>query len=70
MRKHPDPTDTRDTLLRDIAERHLFLETLETRNADDLDFHDHAVWAIRSALEAAFEAGRQAGEATEPTLQS
>ena len=49
---------TRDALLRDIAERHLFLETLETRNSDSLDFHEHAVWAIRSALEAAFEAGR------------
>ncbi len=54
----PSLDATRDALLRDIAERHLFLETLETRNADDLDFHDHAVWAIRSALEAAFEAGR------------
>nr|WP_111735370.1 hypothetical protein [Roseovarius amoyensis] len=70
MRKHPDPTDARDALLRDIAERHLFLETLETRNADGLDFHVHAVWAIRSALEAAFEARRQAGEATAPTSQS
>ena len=51
------PNATRDALLRDIAERHLFLETLETRNSDSLDFHEHAVWAIRSALEAAFEAG-------------
>ena len=58
MRKPPDPNNARDALLRDIAERHLFLETLETRNADSLDFHEHAVWAIRSALEAAFEAGR------------
>ncbi|MDP2740770.1 MAG: hypothetical protein Q8O82_19170 [Pseudorhodobacter sp.] len=47
----------------EIAERHLFLETLETRNSDSLDFHDTAVWAIRSALEAAFEAGRRAGPA-------
>lgn len=70
MRKYPDPTDARDALLRDIAELHLFLETLETRNADSLDFHDHAIWAIRSALEAAFEAGRQVGEATAPTIQS
>lgn len=62
MRKPPDPIDARDTLLRDIAERHLFLETLETRNADGLDFHDHAVWAIRSALEAAFDAGRCAAD--------
>ena len=51
---------TRDALLLDIAERHLFLDTLEARNADSLDFHEHAVWAIRSALEAAFDAGRSA----------
>ena len=54
----PSPDATRDALLLEIAERHLFLDTLETANADSLDFHEHAVWAIRSALEAAFEAGR------------
>ncbi len=46
-----------DVLLLEIAERHLFVETLETRNSDRLDFHEHAVWAICSALEAAYEAG-------------
>ncbi|MFN4159474.1 MAG: DUF6900 domain-containing protein [Gemmobacter sp.] len=56
----------RDALLLEIAERHLFLETLETRNSDSLDFQDTAVWAIRSALEAAFEAGRRAAETTKP----
>jgi hypothetical protein len=56
----------RDAVLLEIAERHLFLETLETRNSDSLDFHDSAVWAIRSALEAAFEAGRRAAETTTP----
>ncbi len=55
------PNAQRDALLLDIAERHLFLETLETRNSDALDFHDTSDWAIRSALEAAFEAGRRAG---------
>ena len=54
-----NPNADRDALLMEIAERHFFLETLETRNSDQLDFHDVAVWAIRSALEAAFEAGRQ-----------
>ena len=58
MRKPHDPNEARDALLHDIAERHLFLDTLETRNSDSLDFHEHAVWAIRSALEAAYEAGR------------
>lgn len=56
----PNPEAARDALLLEIAERHLFLDTLETRMSDSLDFHDHAVWAVRSALEAAFEAGRRA----------
>lgn len=65
--KQTDPNTARDALLLQIAERHLFLETLETRNSDSLDFHEHAVWAIRSALEAAFEAGRRASAAnTQP----
>lgn len=58
-----NPNADRDALLMEIAERHFFLETLETRNSDQLDFHDVAVWAIRSALEAAFEAGRRVGPA-------
>ena len=37
----------------------LDLETLETRNSDRLDFHDLAVWEIRDALQAAYDAGRQ-----------
>lgn len=67
-RKPADPNAARDAQLMEIAERHFFLETLETRNWDRLDFHDVAVWAIRSALEAAFEAGRRAAETT--TTQS
>ncbi len=59
------PETSRDALLLEIAERHLFLETLETRMSDSLDFHDHAVWAVRSALEAAYEAGRRAASATQ-----
>ncbi|WP_426034899.1 DUF6900 domain-containing protein [Cypionkella sp. TWP1-2-1b2] len=51
-----------DALLLDVAQTHFpSIETLETRNSDGLDFHDVAVWAIRSALEAAYEAGRIAG---------
>jgi hypothetical protein len=60
------PEAARDVLLLQIAERHLFLDTLETRMSDSLDFHDHAVWAVRSALEAAFEAGRRADSVTPP----
>jgi len=66
-RKQTDPYTAHAALLLQIAERHLFLETLETRNCDSLDFHEHAVWAIHSALAAAFEAGRRAGPAdTQP----
>ena len=51
-----------DALLLEIAQKHFpDLETLETRNSDGLDFHDVAVWAIRAALENAYEAGRIAG---------
>ncbi|MBK8285793.1 MAG: hypothetical protein IPK97_13500 [Ahniella sp.] len=41
----------------EIAQRHLGLDTLDTRNADALDFHDLAVWSIREALIAAFKSG-------------
>jgi hypothetical protein len=53
---------TKDELFSLIAERHLNIETLETRNADGLDFHDLAVWSLKDALDAAFEAGRKAGK--------
>ena len=43
-----------------IARESLGLETLETRRSDSLDFHDMAVWSIREALEAAYNAGLQA----------
>ena len=66
-RKNTDPTTQRDARLLEIAQRQFHLETLETRNWDRLDFHDVAVWAIRAALEEAFEAGRRAGPATAPT---
>jgi len=67
-RKQPDPLAQRDCLILEIAQRHFSIEILETRNRDRLDFHDVAVWAIRDALEEAFEAGRSAGAAatTEP----
>lgn len=41
----------------EAARRLLHIETLDTRNADALDFHELAVWSIREALAAAFEAG-------------
>jgi len=33
----------------EIAKRHFFIEALETRNRDRLDFLNVPVWAIRAA---------------------
>jgi len=46
-----------ETILTLIAQKHLGIETLETRKSDSLGFHDVAVWCLRDALEAAFTAG-------------
>ena len=46
-------------ILENIAKQHLFVDTLETRHSDRLDFHDVAVWGIKAALEAAYLAGQQ-----------
>lgn len=51
-----------DTLIAEIARRHLGVANLETQNTGD-DFHEVAVWTIEQALRAAFEAGRKAGAA-------
>lgn len=42
----------------EISENVLGIETLKTRNSDSLDFHNLAVWQIKEALEAAYQAGR------------
>jgi hypothetical protein len=44
-----------------IAKRYLFLGTLETRNSDQLDIKEQAVWNIKTALEEAYIAGQIAG---------
>lgn len=59
-----------DTLLTLIAQKHLGIETLETRKSDRLDFHDTAVWRIKDALHAAFMAGCELGLATPRVTQS
>lgn len=53
---------TLDQQMQHIALDHLFIETLETRNSDRLDFHEVSAWAVKSALMAAYEAGRQAAK--------
>lgn len=52
-------TAERDPELQDIALRYLRLPTLEIRSSDELDFSEQAVWRLRAALEAAYEAGRK-----------
>jgi hypothetical protein len=44
-------------ILTNIAVTHLNIPTLRIRRSDRLDFHDVSVWAVRSALKAAFDAG-------------
>lgn len=51
-----------DTLLTQIAQKHLDIETLETRKSDRLDFHEVAVWNLKAALEAAYRAGLEAAK--------
>jgi len=52
-----------NALMEKIAQKHLHIDTLETRNSDQLDFHDCAVWSIKAALLEAFKAGHAVGAA-------
>ena len=65
MRKTANKTAQQlDKLLAQIALDHLFIETLATRNSDNLDFHDVSVWGVKSALMAAYQAGLAARQNT------
>ena len=57
----------RYTAINRIAREDLGLETLDARNMDSLDFHEHAVWSVKEALERAYEAGRKAAPPQPPT---
>lgn len=48
--------------LEQIAKEHCGVDTLTTQNSDSADFHDIAVWSLRKALAAAFEAGKASAE--------
>lgn len=62
MEKRKSKTEKADAARRraveQIARQHLHVETLERRHRDALDFHDVPIWAIESALVAAYDAGR------------
>lgn len=49
----------KDKILNEIAKKELWIETLEARNSDRLDFYEVSVWSIKKALEQAYEAGRK-----------
>lgn len=48
---------TAEQIIAKIAAEHLAVFNLNRTNNDDDDFHENAVWNIKSALEAAFKAG-------------
>ncbi len=56
-----DPEPNRSPAGEAIARDHLNVPTLQTRRADGLDFYGVAVWQVRAALEAAYQAGLVAG---------
>lgn len=60
----PKPTKTALKTIERIAREELSLETLQTRNWDSHDFKEQAVWSIKAALLAAYEAGAQQGKAS------
>ena len=62
MRTAQTTTAKAERQITKIARDILDLETLETRKSDSLDFHDMAVWQLRDALIAAYNAGREAGK--------
>jgi hypothetical protein len=53
----PELSESAHKEIRRIARDILFLETLEERGRDRLDFPELHVWSVRSALEAAYQAG-------------
>lgn len=55
-----------DQTLQQIAKAALGIDTLETQRSDRLDFHDVAVWRLKAALEAAYQAGQQAAVGSRP----
>ena len=55
---YPVRQSKKNRILAQIAKDKLDLETFEIRKNGSIIFHDCAVWCIRDALRAAYEAGR------------
>lgn len=58
-----------NALIEQIAQQHMFIETLETQHSDRSDFHDVAVWCIKSALQAAYAAGFEAAQTIQLSMK-
>ncbi len=52
-------TPSVEQTLEQIARQHCFFPDLQERHCGE-DFREVAVWSLKAALEAAYEAGRQA----------
>ena len=52
-----EPTEKLLAAFTAIAKNRLFIETLETRGSDSLDFHDVGVAGLRTALQDAYQLG-------------
>lgn len=48
-------------LFESIARKRSDIRTLRTRGRDSLDFHDVSVWALLDMMQAAYNAGFEAG---------
>jgi len=53
--------ETYNILIETLAKKHFNVETIKTRNSDDLDFYNVSILSIRDALKDAFLAGLQVG---------
>lgn len=54
-----NPSKTAEQLAEEVAKKILNVETLQTRNMDSLDFHEHSVWTIKKALLEMYKLGQQ-----------
>jgi len=57
-------------ILTEIAQVHLNIPTLRRRKSDNLDFYEVSVWAVRSALRAAFDEGVRVNRTRTPARAS
>jgi len=59
IRNTPDRNPKPHAAFEEIARDTLWIDTLETRNDDALDYHVVSVWSICEALRRSYDLGRQ-----------